>query len=66
MMIKEEKPDLMLNPSGVEKLLLKAKEQEGNKKVIPVRINNITVVLLSPEKHNENYITKLRNRYNKY
>ena len=65
-MIKEEKPDLMLNPTGVEKLLLKAKEQERNRKMIPVRINKITVVMLSPENNNENYITKLKNRYNKY
>jgi hypothetical protein len=65
-MIKDEKPDLMVNPSGVEKVLLKAKEQEAGKKSIPVRINNITVVLLSPEKCNENYITRLKNRYNKY
>lgn len=65
-MIKEDKPDLKDNPTGADRLLVIAKEQEGNREKIPVRINKITVVMLSPENNNENYITKLKNRYNKY
>lgn len=65
-MIKDEKPNLMENPTGVEKLLSKVKEQERNMNLSPVRINKITVVLLSPERYNENYISKLKHKYNKY